>query len=254
MMIKRGQVSIFVIISLVIAGSAVVFFLFKDNVLTSDKIPRGMEKEVGEVNQQIQNCLNKRAVDAIRIVGVQGGYIYLPENYVNTNISNVAYGYYLGKKTLPTLAFIESEIATYARRNLFFCISQESNPSLNLNFGESSAKAKINKNSVVVSVKLPVSGKKENSAFTMNREYKVEVPVALGDMYSVADEIIEKEIKEPGVVQISYLTGLGYNVLLISISQDLIVYSITDYSEKSRIEDIPYSFVFANKFRSGNGE
>lgn len=244
-MTKKGQVSIFLILGVVIIGLTVCFFAFRENITPIEKNILSKSNEEALVYSSISDCTEQRAIDAIRIVGLQGGYINLPKEYLETNISKIAYGYYDGKNILTSKETIEKEISYYVELTIPFCINDQFD-NLNITKSKASVQTKINSNSVQVSAKMPISAARENKVFMLEKDYKIEIPVNLGNMVDVANEIVNREVKEPQYIQFSYLAGLDYSILAMP-QEDNIVYAIVDLSNKSSINGVPYSFVFANK-------
>lgn len=246
---KRGQVSVFIIIGILIIGLIAGFFAFKNKIDISNLTgTKKISPELSQIDKTIEDCAKQRTIDAIRIIGLQGGYINLPEKYLITNLTNIAYGYYEGKKTLASKSIIENEISYYIETAIPYCINKNNYPEFNLTIGTPKSKTSIDKNSVIISSELPISAKKSGSAFTINRKYKSEILIKLNDILYTANEIINKEIEDPKNIQLSYLSSLDYYVMVLPENENEIVYVITD--NNSRIDDIPYSFVFANKMKN----
>lgn len=112
---KRGQVTIFVIIGIVIVVAiALVIFLRKDisESIEKVKISRNVElqQKVAEITLFVEDCLQSAAQDAILKIYAKGGY--------STPKKSVSYDYYTvpiyfdkGKETVPTMQNIASNIA-----------------------------------------------------------------------------------------------------------------------------------------------
>ncbi len=247
---KKAQISIFIIIALLLVLSVTIVFIFNRGDLGILRyINKDLSSESGKINSVFHDCIRQRGIDAIRIIGLQGGYVKLPEKFIKINISDVAYGYYEGRKTLPQKGDIEREISSYIELSLPYCIDYNSFPDLNLSIGEPLAKVNIEKNYVRISAKIPISIAKDGKTLVLNEDYNAEIPIKLRDMYDIADEIIDKEISDPNYIQVSYLAGLNYNIMILPQDEKNIVYVITDDSNRSRIDDVSYSFLFANKLK-----
>jgi len=134
----------------------------------------------------------------------------LPENYLETDLSNIAYGSYNKKNTLPSKSKIQKEIADYLELTLPFCIDETEFPDFDISIKEASASSKIKQDSVVVNAKLPVSASREEESFTIDREYETEIPIRLGEIYHVVEEIVGKQITEGDYIPV--LIGIkNYN-------------------------------------------
>lgn len=98
-MSRKAQISVFIVIALLIVGAIIIVYAFRERISSVINAGKGDASiEISEINSVIESCAEQRAIDAIRLIGLQGGYVNLLENYLSTNISNIAYGYYNGKK------------------------------------------------------------------------------------------------------------------------------------------------------------
>lgn len=244
---KLGQVSIFILLLVIIVAGIAIVFVFRNNSTLSKATGSNTDSaEIGEINNMVEDCVKQRAIDGIRIVGLQGGYVNLPQNYLATNITNIAYGYYMGKNTLATKPEIETEISDYVEKSVPYCIESEFN-NFNITKQKPKVTTKISPDFVSISVIMPISAIKESQAFTLDKVHNNVISVRLGKMIDVANKIIDQEIEEPNYIPLSYLDGVDYNVLVMPSDNDLI-YAIVDASNNSKNEIVPYSFLFANRF------
>ena len=72
---KRGQVTIFIIIAIVIIAAVAIFFIFRNTIAPTTQIPQ----EFQPVYNTFLSCLQNNAQTGISILESQGGYIYLPQ-------------------------------------------------------------------------------------------------------------------------------------------------------------------------------
>jgi len=241
---NKGQITLFIIIAIVIVVIIAIIFIAYSKI----NIFNPTSSDNPEITSQIQACAEQRALDAIRLIGLQGGYVNLPKDYLETNLSNVAYGYYEGKRTLPSKSTIEKEINYYIELTTRYCIEPSDFPDYNITLGNPKSNAKIENNQVSINLRLPASISKETKTYTTEGPYEIIIPIKLGNIYSAAEFIIDKEIKNPDNIELSELSNLDYYITLIPVNDNNIIYVITD-EESSTDDGIPYSFVFANKFR-----
>ncbi len=69
---KRGQVTIFIIIALVLVASVALFFFFRTKGI--QKV--GVGEEV-EIDAFLKTCLEDKVYEGIELIGIQGGYVNL---------------------------------------------------------------------------------------------------------------------------------------------------------------------------------
>ncbi len=239
---KRGQISLFIIIGILIIVAVGIFFVVRNQISLPEKVPL----EVQPIDNAIEECVQQRLLDAVRLVGLQGGFIILPSNYLETEDFGIAYGYYEGTKTLISREKIQEEIDGFVSGAVIYCINEEDFLEFNVSLENAVSNTRIEENAIVSSVRLLVSTSKGSKSFTINREYDAQVEIRLRNIYTIAEEIVNKEIKDPSNIDLDYLSTFEYKVLMVPYSEEIIVYSITDDSQPN---EIPYTFRFANKFK-----
>jgi len=246
----KGQVTIFILVAVLLVGIAGGILLFSNkNNDASSRAPANLKQEVGQIDGVINDCVNQRAIDAIRIVGLQGGYIILPEKYIPTQFSNIAYGYYDGKNTLPSKTIVENEIKSYIESTIPYCIVDDNFESVSIVKSNPSVRVSIEKNIINVDVKIPVSVTKKNdsSTFTLDNTHSYKISVRLGDMIDTANLISNKQVKEGDYIPVSYLLEFDYNVIALTADQNNVVYAIND--DKNKLGNVSYSFLFGAKLK-----
>ena len=91
---KRGQVTLFVIIGIVLLVSGISVFFLKDYVLKSE-FERQMERSLAlpekaaEVNTFVLSCIEDVTQEAVGLIGQQGGYIDVPKEEVPFSDANL---------------------------------------------------------------------------------------------------------------------------------------------------------------------
>lgn len=76
---KRGQVTIFVIVAILIVAVIALFFVFRGKL----SIGSGVNLEEQEMHSVIESCVLESLVDGVKLIGLQGGYLEVPENAEN---------------------------------------------------------------------------------------------------------------------------------------------------------------------------
>ena len=121
---KRGQVTIFVIIALVIAGFAILIYIFYP------KISEAFGIGVSSPQAYLENCIEEEFNDALKVVSLQGGGLN-PENYflyMGNKVEYLCYteDYYLLCVMQKPLVknYVEEEIAKGINNELEKCVSK----------------------------------------------------------------------------------------------------------------------------------
>ena len=109
---KRGQITIFIILSIFIVGVAFLFFMIEKNITSSP-----LETESSEVHNFVSECIEKEGSKMIYEVADGGGYFFPPE--FSTNSGAPIY-YESGKNFMPLKEDIENEISFFVDYTFFF--------------------------------------------------------------------------------------------------------------------------------------
>ena len=77
---KRGQITIFIIIGIVLLLSVAIFFYIRSIAIKKPAALEEIPQEFNPVRIFVQDCLKSTAVDGFRLLGSSSGYIY-PKDY-----------------------------------------------------------------------------------------------------------------------------------------------------------------------------
>ena len=147
---KRGQVTIFIIIGILILG-IVLGMVYLSKYLAKGRL--GVEEEeakesvlmASSVKMFVEGCLEKTAEDSLLLIGQQGGHYKLNQSnvlftefiptfsyinetegelvFVRDTIYYMPYYYYLGGQFVPDEAFVRNELIQYVEDNFLECIN-----------------------------------------------------------------------------------------------------------------------------------
>ncbi|MFT4304625.1 MAG: hypothetical protein ACMXX8_00905 [Candidatus Woesearchaeota archaeon] len=130
---KKAQITAFMIMGLILVLSIAIFFFIKNVILTDIEPDDVVPAEIKDIQDFVLDCLNTVSRDAIEIIGLQGGYIYLPDQILRNNDAYVDFvqgsdlkvplWYYLGNYRLPFFPEMENDINSYIIQNLPNCIN-----------------------------------------------------------------------------------------------------------------------------------
>jgi hypothetical protein len=215
---RRGQVSIFVIIALLIVVGVIGFFVIRAGLNTS-----GGQTEFDPVFELYEECIDREIKRGIGIAGVQGGRIFV-ENFesgseyapfsseLNFVGQVVPYWYYLSgngliKEQVPSKKDIEEDIGRYVEEEIGKCdFSSFYEKGWFIDFGEPQADVRIFDSEVRINLKNEISvSNSENSA--RKGDYELSVDSKLGKFYGISRNLYDSE-KES-----AFLEGYAEDVL-----------------------------------------
>ena len=108
MKLKRSQISLFILLSLVIliAASLILYLRGLEEFEIGEYT--GVPVEAAPVKSYIDECVKKSATEAAYIIGLQGGYKTLPERSLDLIFSKVPFYYFEGNNLMPSKKNIEN--------------------------------------------------------------------------------------------------------------------------------------------------
>ena len=215
---SKGQVTIFIIVGILLVLAIILVIFVRKEIITfnpQEIIPT----EKGKVENFITACIDKVGNDALVRVGLQGGYIELPSEVVDDNTRRldispslaVPYWAYGAQTSIPSLPQIKEQIDDYLEKNVRSCLFsmeafQESYDLIEKS--ELTANTEIVENKVIFNLHWDVEIRnKGGEVITEVIDHLAESPVKLKTVYTVARSIVEREMD---------------NLKLEDITQDLI--------------------------------
>jgi hypothetical protein len=248
---KRGQIVIFIVIGLIVLIAASLIFTVGSN-LTEKRLISAQESstatlEVDPIQKFTQDCIELVSEEGIIIVGKQGGYYKLTDNYLKTKRVNISYHYILGNKLTPPKSTVEHEIRAYIEENIESCINGFENfksKGIDIKYEFSNTNAKINQENIEIFSETKLEISRDNSK-TKLPFVKLTIPVRLGYILTVSEILAHLEAKEPEWLNLPLMNNHDLQIDILSHNSTNNVYYIQD--GKSKIREQPYIFMFANK-------
>ncbi len=246
-MLKRGQVTIFIVVGLLIILLVAAIFLVKAFFISSEL------KEIDpapilsdSVKSYIESCIEKTGKSALAFVAQQGGYYELPA------LAELGLPYYLygNKSRLLSKKELEQQISSYMNNELFFCIQNFipfKKAGLDIEQKEIATVTKVFDEKVIFDVTLPVTIKQD--ALSKSIAYFSETaPSRLGVIHNATAEFMRIQVKDPGRICVSCLAALGIEKDLRTrmdlINDSVIRFTIIDET----IPEEPFEYLFLNKY------
>jgi hypothetical protein len=178
---KKGQVTIFIIVAIIIVVIGVSFFIFKDSLVNSNKV----SSEIAPIKNFVDDCIEKTGEKVIYEVGQKGGYYLAPEK---STITGIPYYYLEGEFLMPSNEEIEKEISFFVKENLFFCTKNFVDfKDYNISQKEIKVETTILNNKIKLEIDYPLRIAKGKESFII-KDFEKEIPVRFGLVY---DSILE---------------------------------------------------------------
>ena len=243
-MFKKGQLTVFIIIAILIVTIAILFYIFRDN-FSSEQSLIVSESDIQILENSVLNCLEVTSLDALRLLGLQGGYLFEERNYFETSSFKIAYGYYKGNEVLPSIKKIESELENYVNLALPICFENDLFSDLFVYGNEVKTEVFVEGGEVSFLVEYPFLISNNFSSSYLEEEYAFIAEIDFEGVYQESLKIIEDFDND--YIDLTSLSDSNYEISVLPYEEDVLIYSITDFS--SEINGIPYTFMFAGRLK-----
>jgi len=249
-MIKRGQVTIFIIIAILIFA-AIGGIVYIEGVKKPSESP-----EVKEVSGFVSDCLQQVSEDAVIAIGEQGGYYNLPEITNYFLFFPKPYYIYETQNLVPLKGLLEKSINDYIASNIDFCLGDFSDfEQRGLDVRKTNSNrvtTRIRGNEVLISAKIPIRITKDNSTSLVNDFSALVRPVRLETLLKASRDIAASETKDPRTICITCIQDIAQNYSLqvtITDTDDRNEFIYTLIDEQSNFTGLPFEYSFAARYR-----
>jgi len=244
---KKSQISIFVIIGLVILIVA-VFLIIKINQDRLNQIKLQSETENPKLQpliRYINDCLESKTKEALIKLGEQG--LIYPDTYLASKNTKIAYFYFKGKNYFPKKEVIEKEVSYYVLENMKSCTGDFSKIGFAVDDSYEKMKSTIffDEKKANISLIYPMKillGEEE----VYLEKFSIEVKINFNGIYNAAEKIYKETEENTETINLDFLKDLPFEIRLIKIDKNTLVYEITD--SKYGLENKPYKYRFAVKY------
>ncbi len=202
---KRGQITIFVIVALVIAGGIIVYFFLRDSLSDTTNVSQELEP----VFSFYRGCIEQETQAAIALAGSQGGYVEVPEytpgseyapfaSQLNFLGFPVPYWYYVSgngviKEEIPSKSIMEEQIARFIEEGLRVCdLRRFVQEGYETDVSDPEVSVKIEDEKVIVNVVSDISVSR-GIVHERKTSHHIEKKTKLGSFFELAKRIYEKQ-------------------------------------------------------------
>ena len=202
---KKGQITIFIILGILLLLALVLVIFLKKEVLVF-KPEEIVPTTKGKVESLITSCIDDISEDALFLIGLQGGYINVPEEIASDSsvhlrispMNVVPYWAYGTNNEIQTLDQIKQRIDFYIEENLRECVLGLEPFKEVYDITEKSgiaANTEIVESKVIFNVYWNLEIKdKAGEVITELINHVTESPVRLKNVHATAKRIVEQEL------------------------------------------------------------
>jgi len=203
----RSQAAIFIVISLVIISSGVLYFFYQRQAV--EREIEVVQPEIVPVKDYVESCIRSTAEDGLTTIGLSGGYIIIPQNINNDPRAYLAafaggfripYWWHDGISAIPTEDFIRRQLESHIKSELKICINnfEPFSGIFEINeLKEPAVDVQFNEADVSVSLNYPLEIIAKQGDFKALREkFSYTSPIRFRKVYELAKLIMERQIKD----------------------------------------------------------
>ncbi|MFH0798307.1 MAG: hypothetical protein V1906_02750 [Candidatus Woesearchaeota archaeon] len=250
---KRGQITLFVILGIIIVTVIAVGIYFRQSILQQElgaetAAEEVLAPEVQDFKDTVDECMDNMIIDNILLIGVQGGYIETPENSLHLQEEGLVIPYYYdnSQNKAPKPEKVALELASTIDSNAESCIDAEAYPRLQITPGQARSAVTMEDEGIAVTVDYPIRVASGTETISMSMPYEYTYEINLKKMLEAASKITNKKIEDKDNLDLEYLLEFGYQIDIIPIDNNTEVYMMAD--AESLVDDKSYTLLYANRF------
>ncbi len=257
MVSKKGQISIFLIIGVIILiGTMLVIYISKG---LSEVDGEEAVRDAGafpEVTSFVDLCVEKTLYNGILYTGMRGGYNEVLSPYINYHLHKVPYYFSLGQDvSSDSIDFWRKSIEDYVTDQLLNCISGfDSMPQYKIRWKEQiETEVTIAKETTRARVTMPLEIIK-NDKKTIVSDFQADAIVDLNYQFETVKHMLEIQKQGPNKVMMSLLLtlaqerGVSYDM---KYDYDSIIY-VVYFNQTLAADKEPWIFMFAVRYNWPN--
>ncbi|MDO8511051.1 MAG: hypothetical protein Q7S55_02695 [Nanoarchaeota archaeon] len=244
-MLKRGQVTIFLVVGIVILLLAGLFFYLFGRLTEA---PLEVEEEeavkylgvAGSVQSFVEKCMEDTLDPAIYLLAIQGGVIYPKENnlILLTDHGLVNYAWMNGIDGISREK-MEEDLATYLEKNIDFCLGrfetfEKQDILVTPNYKNMDAQITIQKSAIRTKLTLPLRLLLSNGDEQSLDTFSTQLSSSLGTMVEVIEALQFPDLSPEDFF------SLPYQPAVLPFDESVVIYSLSKNEP-----DEPLNFMFA---------
>lgn len=248
---KKGQITIFLILGILLVGG-VGFFLFGNSKKQLDNTNQA-ENRLSEgsssnpVENYVRQCMEKTAKDALISAGLDGGVENASE-YLLFFGGKTPYYYGTQNSSTPTLDDVQDFLSDYMNSNLKLCVNFSLFPDQNITSGDVNAQASISDKTVRFNVEYPIKIASGKSAKEIS-DFSTAINSRLKAMHNASIEYVNAQKANPRYMCMTCLVKLGSenNLKINTVALgNTVVYNF--YDNTTMLDGKEYNYYFAIKY------
>lgn len=243
---KRGQITLFIILGVVIVSVVVLGFFFREQIAKTATIEEAagvsaLPPDLEQLREEISDCAKTVSNEAIYITGQQGGYFVAPEDAISSMEYDIALGVNKELKSLISENELKEEIGSYIQTALPLCINFDSYETFDIFDTPPVTQINLNDESTDLTIAYRVNAQKDDNAYNLVGPYEVVLPLRVKKVYEVSSKIADEVAIDKENLDIARLLSYGMDVDVYSLGDGFMVIAVKD---KNTDAENNYEFLF----------
>tara|TARA_Y100000310_G_scaffold337396_2_gene424370 strand:+ start:962 stop:1744 length:783 start_codon:yes stop_codon:yes gene_type:complete len=252
---KRGQVTLFIIIGILLVIVIGLFLHYKGTLSDIREFSIGTEivlsQEAQEIYDLVDECMGETTETSFIFLGQQGGYYEVPDKYYDTGFSQIPYFLYEGARmNNQDISVFEEEFNKQFGFDFIYCVAliAESDETIEVTYEDYDSEIKIIEGEIVINVELPISIELNNGTYEFS-EFQYYENTNIYKILELKDQILELNEEKLNYVPLSSLMDLLTETdigLELNRDGEEVLYILTDSNFSKN--GLPYDFQFLIKY------
>ncbi len=208
---RRGQISGFAILGVVVLALVVLLFFLRDQL--GIVLPGPLGGKPADIGEHIRQCLHETAPELIERMGKQGGFLSTPDGtfklYQDIPISYLCYnidGEETCRNRMLTLIDMQQELGDAIDKGLTTCIDYGAfrKRGYDLTIGQRNIVVDVGRDATLVTVKQPLKMTRGDTVVNFD-EVAESFSYPLGRLYDVGQDVVDTETTAGEFDQLPYM-------------------------------------------------
>jgi len=242
MLSKRGQVTLFIIIAIVIVALCLGgYFLYKEQ---HQKADIAFNEVVTNAKSYSKDRINYAVENSLHLICFQGGYSKISTKHLDMQFYSIPYYSSNNQTNVPNKDIVKTELIKEIKSRLnevslnFSNVEiRKENPEVDINITEQ----------IKIFVKFPITIKKDKNVASLQNDYSYKYNLDFNKFLDVSQEIANNSMNNPTSLDPEFLLNLQnkYNIIISPIIYDenTIIYRLIE--NNTQINENQFEFDFA---------
>ena len=252
---KRGQVTIFIIVGIVILFLFAAYLYMSQEYTVEELSSESKDAGDFQLNKlslisYVEDCIEETISPAIDLLAIQGGLIYQEEDslILLTDDGMINYAYLNGMKGIQNNK-MEKDLNFYLEENIILCLGgyeqfAEQLVKVEPNFAKIKANTIISKSKITANLEFPHKVTLTNDKTFSVNTFSKKINVPLGDLLEEVEDVIDNN---KGKIDLNHLNNLDFYPVVFPYDEKTQVYSLTyesnnEVNQKNEEKDLTFMF------------